>query len=115
MIYVFAVLLLVAGAYHFINPAFYNPMMPDWFPKSLANAAGGIAELIAGVLLLVPAWRIWGLWLALVLMVFFLPLHVTDLLRERPVIGTKTVAAVRLVIQFVLVGWLAWEVRRRMG
>lgn len=113
MIYVFAILMLVAGVYHFVNPAFYFPLMPDWFPKSLANAAGGIAELIAGVLLLVPSWRIWGLWLALALMVLFLPLHVMDLFREQPVVGTKTAASVRLVIQFVLIGWLAWEVRRR--
>ena len=115
MIYVFAILMLVAGVYHFVNPAFYFPLMPEWFPKSLANAAGGIAELLIGILLLVPSWREWGLWGALALMVLFLPLHFMDLFRDQPIIGTKTVAAVRLAIQFLLIGWLAWEVRRRMG
>ncbi|PHI21149.1 hypothetical protein CEQ90_03765 [Lewinellaceae bacterium SD302] len=110
---VFGIILLAAGVYHFVNPAFYDPFMPDWFPKPLANAAGGLAELIIGALLLIPAYRNLGLWLALALMVIFLPLHVIDLLRERPVIGSKLIATARLVIQFVLIGWLWWLAKGR--
>lgn len=115
MIYLFAILMLFAGAYHFINPEFYNPIMPEWFPKTLANAAGGIAELIIGVLLLLPAWRQWGLWGALALMILFLPLHVLDLLKDQPMVGSKNAAIIRLVIQFAIIGWLAWKVRAGMS
>lgn len=101
--YAFALLLLAAGAYHFYNPAFYDPFMPDWFPKRLANALGGLAELIIGVLMLVPQTRTLGLYQAAGLMVVFLPLHVIDLARERPVIGSKSIAVGRLLLQFGLI------------
>ena len=48
-VYAFAVVLIAAGVYHFINPRFYDPIMPDWFPKPLANAAGGVAEVVIGI------------------------------------------------------------------
>ncbi|MBC6992817.1 hypothetical protein QWY85_15610 [Neolewinella lacunae] len=108
-LYVFAIILLAAGAYHFYNPGFYHPFMPEWFPKSLANTAGGLAELLIGAGLLLPVTRPFAVWAALALMVVFLPLHVIDLLRERPVIGSKLIAVVRLLLQFALIAalWLA--------
>ena len=109
--YGFALILIAAGIYHFVNPQVYYPMMPDWFPKPLANAAGGLAEILIGLAMLVPASRQYGLYAAAGLMVVFLPLHVVDLLRDRPVLFNKTAAAVRLFLQFVLIGWLIWEAR----
>lgn len=108
-LYIFAFIMLAAGAYHFYDPNFYNPIMPDWFPKPLANAAGGVAELLIGAALLLPATRTYAIWAALALMVVFLPLHIIDLLRERPVIGSKMIAVVRLLIQFALIAalWFA--------
>lgn len=111
LIYLFAFILLAAGAYHFYHPAFYDPFMPDWFPKLLANYAGGAAELIVGLLLLLPNYRTAGLYLAAGLMLIFLPLHVIDLLRERPVIGSKAIAVGRLVLQLVLIYWLYTEAK----
>ena len=102
----FGILLLAAGVYHFVNPAFYDPFMPAWFPKRLANAAGGFAEIVIGLMLLLPAWRGWGLWAAFGLMIVFLPLHVNDLLRPQPVIGSRGVAVLRLLLQFGLIYWL---------
>jgi uncharacterized membrane protein len=107
--YGFAVVLIVAGVYHFVNPQFYFTFMPDWFPKPLANAAGGTAEILIGIAMLIPATRQYGLYAALALMVVFLPLHIIDLLRERPVIGSKGVAVFRLLLQFVLIAWLFHE------
>lgn len=109
--YAFAVVLLVAGVYHFINPTFYYPFMPDWFPKGLANAAGGGAEILIGAAMLYPPTRGLGLYAAAALMVIFLPLHVIDLMRERPVIGSKAIATIRLAVQFVLIIWLLYEAR----
>lgn len=106
LVIAFGVLLILAGAYHFINPAFYNPMMPKWFPRELANAAGGIAEIVIGIGLLVPDWRTYALWAACGLMVIFLPLHVLDLMKPKPAIGPHWVAVVRLLIQFLLIWWL---------
>ncbi len=106
LVYVFAAVLLLAGLYHFINPQFYHPFMPDWFPKSLANAAGGLAELLIGIGLFIPATRQLSLYAAAALMLVFLPLHVIDLARARPVIGSKVIAIFRLLLQVVLIAWL---------
>ena len=104
--YLFAAILIVAGIYHFVNPPFYDPFMPDWFPKRAANAAGGIAEILIGTAMLVPATRQLGCYAAAGLMLIFLPLHVIDLLRARPVIGSKLIAVFRLGLQFALIAWL---------
>ena len=109
--YGFALILIAAGIYHFVNPQVYYPMMPDWFPKPAANAAGGAAEILIGIAMLVPATRIYGLYGAAALMLMFLPLHVIDLLRDRPVLFNKTVASVRLLLQLLLIAWLVWEAR----
>ena len=107
-IYAFALLLIAAGVYHFVNPAFYNPFMPEWFPKSLANTAGGVAEIVIGICMLIPATQKWAVFAAMALMIVFLPLHVLDLLKDRPAIGNHTIAVVRLLIQFVFV-YLLWR------
>ncbi len=107
--YLFAVLLIAAGAYHFVNPAFYDPIMPDWFPKALANAAGGIAEIVIGILILIPKTKHLGIWGALALMVAFLPLHIWDLTKPEPMVGSHLNAVIRLVIQCALIGWLYWR------
>lgn len=110
--YIFGALLIAAGIYHFVNPAFYFPLMPDWFPKELANSAGGLAEIIIGGAMLYPPTRTYGLWAAAGLMLIFLPLHFIDLQKENPVVGSKTAATVRLVIQFILIGVLVQAARR---
>lgn len=110
--YGFAAVLLVAGAYHFIHPSFYYPIIPDWLPRRASNAAGGAAEILIGLLMLFPATRVTGLWMAAALMVVFVPVHIVDLLRSRPVIGSKWIAVIRLLLQFALIAWLVWEARR---
>ncbi|NJB85348.1 putative membrane protein [Lewinella marina] len=110
--YAFAVVLVAAGIYHFVNPRFYYSIIPHWMPKAAANAAGGLAEIVIGLAMLWPATRVYGLYAAAALMILFLPIHVVDLQRPRPVIGSKAVAAGRLLLQFVLIGWLYWEARR---
>ena len=112
--YAFAVVLIVAGAYHFINPTFYYAIIPEWMPRAAANLAGGAAEILIGLAILFPATRTYGLYAAAALMVLFLPIHVVDLLRDRPVIGSKAIAWGRLFLQFVLIGWLFWEARRSL-
>ena len=102
----FGVLLVVAGVYHFVSPAFYDPIMPGWFPKRLANAAGGIAEIIIGAGMIFPDTRTLATWAAMGLMIFFLPLHIWDLTKARPAIGNHYVAAVRLIIQFAFIYFL---------
>ncbi|MEL7147989.1 MAG: MauE/DoxX family redox-associated membrane protein [Bacteroidota bacterium] len=111
--YIMGVLMIAAGTYHFINPKIYNPFMPDWMPKKLSNYAAGIAEIVIGGMLFFPATIRWGGLLFCILMVIFLPLHVIDLLRDRPLVGSKLIAVIRLILQFAMIyyGWWLWQVK----
>ncbi|MCA9981861.1 MAG: hypothetical protein KDD89_13545 [Anaerolineales bacterium] len=51
--------------------------------------------------------RQWAALVNLGLMLLFLPLHVLDLLKERPVVGSKPTAVGRLIAQFVLIALAA--------
>ncbi len=60
-----------------------------------------------GVALLTPKFRAYGGLGFMALMTGFFPIHVWDLLKDEPFIGSKIGAAVRLVLQLLLIytGW----------
>ncbi|MBW8361135.1 MAG: hypothetical protein K0M56_02975 [Kaistella sp.] len=106
-----AVLMMVSGVYHLWNPEFYLPIVPSFLPFPLATVyLSGIVELLLGIvtLFLNQKYTKYGVFGIYVLMVIFLPLHVTDALRDQPVIGSPTAAYIRLVFQFLLI-WLSWK------
>ena len=106
-----AVLMMVSGVYHLLNPEFYVPIVPSYIPFPLAIVyLSGIVELLLGIvtLFLNQKYTKYGLFGIFILMVIFLPLHIADALKEQPVIGSHTVANIRLVFQFVLI-WLSWK------
>ncbi|MEO7412487.1 MAG: DoxX family membrane protein [Opitutaceae bacterium] len=74
-----ALFFVAAGANHFRDPATYLGMMPPWLPwPEVANVVSGVAEVLGGVGLLVPATRRfagWGL-IALLVAIFPANLHV---------------------------------------
>ena len=104
-------LMMVSGVYHLLNPEFYVPIVPSYFPFPLAIVyLSGIVELLLGIvtLFLNQKYTKYGLFGIFVLMVIFLPLHISDALKDQPVIGSHTVANIRLFFQFVLI-WLSWK------
>lgn len=106
-----AVLMLVAGFYHFWNPTFYIPIVPKYFTFSLAIVyLSGVVEIILGIvtLFLNQKYTKYGLFGIFILMVLFLPVHIADALRDQPIIGSHTVAYIRLAFQFLLI-WLSWK------
>ena len=108
----FGVLLIFAGFNHFLNPEMYAPFIPDFMPKVTVNYLVGIVEVVLGVGVLIPRFRYPAALGILLLMLAFLPLHVWDVFREHPAIGSHQVALIRLPIQFVLIAW-AWFISRR--
>jgi len=107
--WVFGILLITAGINHFIRPAFYAGFIPDWLPLLTVNYATGIIEAALGLGMIIPRSRRSAGIGTLLLMLFFLPLHLIDALRENPVIGSRLFAWIRLGLQFVLIYW-AWFV-----
>lgn len=105
---VFGVILIVAGINHFLHPTTYYPFIPDFLPDAFTNYLGGITEFILGIGLFMPRHRFLAGLGVFWLMIIFLPLHIIDALRHHPAIGSKTIAYIRLPLQFVLIAWAWW-------
>ena len=104
--------MLSAGAQHFMKPAFYLPFVPDFLPfREAFVAISGVVEIILGAAALIPRTRSIAGWGIMALMLAFLPVHVWDVFRADPAIGTHGAALVRLPFQFVFILW-AWLVAK---
>lgn len=99
----FALIFIGSGIYHFVNPAFYLPLMPKFLPahKELIYLSG-IVEIVVGIGLFIGSVRNLAVWGVIALLLIFTPIHIIDLFKEKPYVGTKGVAAGRLVAQFIL-------------
>lgn len=99
---------LAAGAYHFVNPVFYEQLMPDWLPDhTLLNRLSGIAEITFAVLLVLPWTQHFSAWMiALMLAVFFVLIHLPMAFRfhgwDDPI---WWISILRLPIQYYLIRW----------
>ncbi len=115
-IYLFGVLYIIAGILHFINPEFYLQLMPPIIPLSwhlsLINVSG-IAEIFLGIGLIIPSTRkisAYGI-VALLIAVFPANIYMAfnyELLHEMDVSPLFAIA-VRLPLQFVLIGIANWQ------
>lgn len=110
--FLFGAIMILGGVMHFINPEMYNLFIPDFLPKNLINYAVGMLEMAAGIGAMIPRYRVTGTLVILLLMLAFLPLHIIDVFKENPAIGSEQAAFIRLPIQFVLIIW-AWFIQRK--
>ena len=67
-------------------------------------------EIAIAVLLVVKKYRGIGALSLLVLMLFFLPIHVCDVFSDTPAIGSHQLALIRLPIQLAFIG-IAWKLK----
>ena len=103
--FVFGAILILTGTIHFFKPKIYFHFIPDFLPKNAVNTLAGIVEILLGIAVFVPQTRYVATLGILLLMLAFLPLHIVDVFRERPAIGSHWLAIVRLPLQFVLIWW----------
>ena len=106
----FGALMMTAGIAHFIKPETSLPFIPDFMPKMGINYAVGIIEIVISLGMYLPKYQTQAAWGIFFLMVAFLPLHIADVFKESPAIGSHQAALIRLPIQFVLIGW-AWFIK----
>ncbi len=114
---VFGVIMIVAGAMHFISPPVYLSFFPNQWPQKAIIYGSGIIEIVVGICALIPRYNRYGTLGIFILMLVFLPLHIIDVFKENPVVGNKVIAYIRLPFQFVLIAW-AWfifNVKSEMG
>ena len=111
---VIGVFVLFAGITHFTSPDFFNDIVPPWLPpsESFWTYASGAAEIVIGLMLLLPSTRRKGALAAAWLFVLVYPanLYMTWDWRDRPV-AEQLVSWGRLPFQFLFI-WLAVRVAR---
>ncbi|MCP1385724.1 DoxX family protein [Runella salmonicolor] len=110
--YLFGAFMIFGGVNHFLKPEMYLPFVPSFLPGEAINYLSGIAEIIVGIGVFIPAFRPQSTLGILVLMLLFLPLHIVDVFKENPAIGSHQMALIRLPLQFVFILW-AWFIHKK--
>lgn len=112
--YTLASFFVVAGVLHFVWPRAYARIVPPFLPYPMALVyASGVAEILGGLGLLVPALRPWaGAWLVAVLITVFPANIYMALAPERTGLNVAPVWLwLRLPLQLVLIAWVVWAAR----
>ncbi len=66
-----------AGINHFINPDFYLPLIPPYFPyPEVINWMSGVAEILLAAGLAFSLTRKWASYLIIAMLLAFIPSHV---------------------------------------
>jgi uncharacterized membrane protein len=99
---VFGAFFAFAGITHWLKPKLFKRFIPNFLPKLWINYIVGILELSVGIGLFLTDYYQHAGALMFILMVIFLPIHIWDVFREKPAIGSKKIAYIRLPLQFVL-------------
>jgi len=113
--WVLTVFMTAAGVNHFLKPAAYAAMIPAAFPAHLALVyVSGVAEVLGGLGLVLPATRRLAAWGLVALFVAIFPANVNMAIHHLP-LGDRPVPEwalwARLPVQAVLVAWAWWFTR----
>lgn len=99
---IFGIFFAFAGIMHFIKPKIFNRFIPNLLPKLAINYIAGLLELAIGIGLLINQTTKQAALAMFILMLIFLPIHIWDVFREKPAIGSKKIAIIRVPLQFLL-------------
>jgi uncharacterized membrane protein len=113
LLYLMAAFYVVAGVNHFRDPGFYMPMMPPYLPLHAELVfLSGIAEVLCGIGLLIPALRQLAAWATIALLIAVFPANLHIALHNIPIGGRAEGLGiwnwVRMPFQFVLIAWAWW-------
>ncbi|MDE1205912.1 MauE/DoxX family redox-associated membrane protein [Tenacibaculum larymnensis] len=99
---IFGIFFAFAGIMHFIKPKIFNRFIPNFLPKLVVNYIAGLLELAIGIGLLINQTTKQAALAMFILMLIFLPIHIWDVFRDKPAIGSKKIAIIRVPLQFLL-------------
>jgi uncharacterized membrane protein len=106
-LYIMAAVYVAAGTYHFINPFFYKKIMPPWLPWHYSLIyISGVAEIILGLLLILPPTRKLAAWGIIALLLAVFPANVQMMLNYQQEHNPHLwIAVLRLPFQPLLIWW----------
>ncbi len=103
---------IVAGVNHFLDESFYLKLMPPYLPAHrLLVQVSGVAEVLLGVLLLVPRTRRLAAWGIVALLVAVFPANIHAFLHQEVLPAPAWAHLLRLPMQGVLIAWAWWYTR----
>lgn len=107
-LYLMIALYIIAGVMHFRNPKFYLRSMPSYIPANMHQfcvSFSGVAEVVLGLALLIPACRPWAAWGIILLLIAVFPSNVYMLTSGKFSRIPEWLLILRLPLQGVLVWW----------
>lgn len=106
-LYLMASLYILAGLNHFRKPKMYVRIIPPYFPApKVLNIVSGLAELLFGILLCIPAYSSYAAYGIIFLLIAFLPGHIYMLQNKKASFGLpKPVLIMRIPMQFLAIYW----------
>lgn len=102
----YAILFMFAGIMHVVKPKLFNRFIPDFFPKKWVNYGVGIIEFVLGLGLLLSRFEKEAALGIYFLLILLLPIHIWDVFRKKPAIGSRFIAVIRIPLQFVLMYYI---------
>ena len=112
-LYLLAALFAGAGVLHFVHPATYLRIMPPALPAPrLLVGLSGVAEVVGGLGLLLPATQRGAAWGLLALLLAMFPANIYMLQIHEALHLSAWVAWARLPLQPLLMWWV-WRVGAR--
>ncbi|MDT0554381.1 DoxX family protein [Patiriisocius hiemis] len=105
--YLLGLLFVLAGANHFRTPKIYKRILPPYIPAhDTIVLLSGIAEMIAGFMLLNPETQAIAAWSIIIMLLLFIPVHIYMLQNEKAALKLpKWVLVIRIPLQFGLMYW----------
>jgi uncharacterized membrane protein len=107
-----AILMVVAGTMHFVDPDFYLRIMPPYLPWHLPLVyLSGFFEIALGLLLLIPRFTHLAAWGIFALLIAVFPANIYLYQHQDLVPAPAIVHLLRLPLQGILLLWAYWHAR----
>jgi uncharacterized membrane protein len=106
-LYIMAALYVLAGINHFLNPPFYQAIMPTYIGyHTILIYVSGVCEIVLGLLLIPQTTRKAAATLIIMMLVVFLWLHIQMLIDFSKTHDKRLwIAIIRIPMQFILIWW----------
>ncbi len=105
--YFIPIIFITSGIFHLIKPKIFTRIMPLYLPyhKEIVYVSG-IIEILVGIGLFIPPLRFLSLWIVIILLILFLPVHIHMLQNKKAGLNfPKPMLVFRLFLQFGFIYW----------